>query len=134
MTRRAAASMLPPRRSGAAICRVASAPPIGGDSVCSLQTKTAPVCSGAVCVTLSCIAQRLALPKFGAALGHRQHDHLGADVDAGVEVGDVVIGQADAAGGDVLADGVGGVGAVDAVDGATEIHGAGAKRVAGAAG
>src|SRR3954452_16186337 len=68
------------------------------------------------------------------ALGHRQHHDFGADINAGVEIGDVVIGQADATGRDVLADGIGCVGAVDAVDGAAEIHGAGAKRVAGAAG
>src|SRR3954471_13269994 len=73
---------------------------------CRGPTKTAPVGSGAVCVTMSC-----RLPRRGseicAALRHRQHDDLGADVDAGVEIRNVVIGQTDAAGGDVLADGVG---------------------------
>ena len=34
---------------------------------------------------------------LGAAI-HRQHDHLGADVDARIEVGDILVGQADAAG------------------------------------
>jgi hypothetical protein len=34
--------------------------------------------------------------QIGAAF-LRQHDHLGADIDAGIEVGDVFIGEADAA-------------------------------------
>jgi hypothetical protein len=34
--------------------------------------------------------------EIGAAF-LRQHDHLGADIDAGIEVGDVFIGEADAA-------------------------------------
>src|SRR5215472_4004563 len=33
----------------------------------------------------------------GATL-HRQHDHLGADADARVEIGDVLVGEADATG------------------------------------
>src|SRR5258707_186596 len=41
---------------------------------------------------------------------HRQHDHLGADVDAGIEIGDVFVGEADAGRGDVGADAHRGVG------------------------
>src|SRR3954470_10603663 len=66
--------------------------------------------------------------EIGAAF-LRQHDHLGADTDAGIEVSDVFIGEADAARRDAGADGCGSVGAVDAVDGAAEIHGAGAERI-----
>ena len=44
--------------------------------------------------------------EIGAAV-HRQHDHLGADLNAGIEVDDVFIGQAQAAGGDAGADGAG---------------------------
>ena len=50
------------------------------------------------------------------AAGLRQHHNAGADVHAAVEVGDVLVGQADAAGGHALADGVRRVGAVDAID------------------
>ena len=66
--------------------------------------------------------------------GLRQHDHLGADLHAAVQVDHVVIGQADAAARHVLADGGRIVGAVDAIDGAADIHGARAERIAGAAG
>src|SRR6185437_15120241 len=72
--------------------------------------------------------------EIGAAFGHRQHDHPGADVDAGIEIGDVLIGEADAAGRDMRADRLRRVGAVNAIDGAAEIHRARAERVAGAAG
>src|SRR5205085_1695165 len=58
----------------------------------------------------------------------------GADVHATVEVGHVLIGEADAAGGHALADGRGRIGAVNAVYRAAEIHGARAKRVGRAAG
>ena len=63
----------------------------------------------------------------------RQHHHLGADGDAAEQVGDVFIGQANAARGDELADGRGIVGAVNPVDAGAEIHGARAERIAGAA-
>ncbi len=63
-----------------------------------------------------------------------QHDHLGADIDAAVEVDDVFVDQADATRRHLSTDGRGSVGAVDAVDGAAEIHGAGAERVLRAAG
>src|SRR3974390_2507512 len=62
------------------------------------------------------------------------YDHLGPDGNTIVEIGDVVVHQAEAAGGNLGADRVGAVGAVDAVDGGSEIHGAGAERIAGAAG
>ncbi|GCC46022.1 hypothetical protein chiPu_0030038, partial [Chiloscyllium punctatum] len=39
--------------------------------------------------------------KRGATVGHRQHDHLGADADPRIEVGDVLIGEAQATGGDM---------------------------------
>src|SRR4029453_16248292 len=64
----------------------------------------------------------------------RQHHHPGADIDAAEQVDHVLIGQADAAGRDELADGCGIVGAVDAVLAGTEIDRAGAERIAGAAG
>ena len=61
-------------------------------------------------------------------------DDLGADRHAVVEIRHVVIDQPEAAGRNGLADGLRRVGAVDAVDGVAEIHGARAERVAGAAG
>ena len=66
------------------------------------------------------------------AAGH--HDDAGADLGALEQVGDVLVQHADAARRDELADRRGLVGAVDAVDGRTEIHRAGAQRIAGAAG
>src|SRR5580693_6236509 len=62
------------------------------------------------------------------------HDHLGAHGYAVIEVGDVGIDQAEAAGGDLGADRIGAVGAVDTIDGGAEIHGARPERVARAAG
>src|SRR4051812_26459114 len=98
-----------------------------------LETKTAPVKAGAVLAS-----KELGLAdggaEIGAAIRHRLHDHLGADVDPRVEVGNVFIGEAQAAGGNVGADRLRSVGAMDAIDGAAEIHRAGAERVAGAAG
>src|SRR5882724_13054766 len=70
---------------------------------------------------------------LGAAV-HRQYDHLGANADPRIQISDILVGEADAAGRDVSADGLRRVGAVDAIHGAAEIHGAGAKRVAGTAG
>ena len=64
----------------------------------------------------------------------RQHHDPGADIDAAEEIGDVLIGQANAAGGNELADGGGIVGAVDAVFAGAEIHRARAERIARAAG
>src|SRR5206468_8979418 len=61
-------------------------------------------------------------------------NHLGADRDTLVEIGDVGVDQAEAAGRDGGADGVRPVGAVDTVDGGAEVHRARADRVAGAAG
>src|SRR5262249_34150985 len=63
-----------------------------------------------------------------------QHDHFAADVDAVVEVDDVLVDHADAARGDPAPDGRGSVGAVDAIDGATQIHGAGTERILWASG
>src|SRR5438309_515722 len=60
----------------------------------------------------------------------RLHHHdPGADIDAAVEIDDVLIAHANAAGGDVGADGPGLVGAVDAVERRAQIHRARAKRV-----
>ncbi len=64
----------------------------------------------------------------------RQHHDLGADIDPAEQIGDVLIGQADAARRDELADRRGIVGAVDAVLAGAEIHRARAERVARAAG
>src|ERR1700726_2711552 len=75
----------------------------------------------------------LAARIVGAAV-HRQYDHLGADIDAGIKVGDVIIGQADATGRNMGADGPRRLGAVDAIDCAAEIHGPRAERLAGPAG
>src|SRR5258708_15286459 len=60
-------------------------------------------------------------------------DDLGADRHALIEVGDIGIDQPEAARGDRGADGIGPVGAVDAVDGDAEIHRARAERIAGSA-
>src|SRR5713226_1510300 len=62
--------------------------------------------------------------------GFLSHDHLGADRDALIKIGHVGIDQPEAAGGHRGADGVGTVGAVDAVDRGAEIHRAGAERIA----
>src|SRR6476619_4362968 len=61
-------------------------------------------------------------------------NHLGANRDALVEVGDIGIDQPEAARGNRGADRVGPVGAVDAVDGGAEIHRPRAERIAGTAG
>ena len=58
---------------------------------------------------------------------------MGADIHPVVEIGHVVVDQAEAARRHRLTDGLRRVGAVDAVDGVAEIHGAGAERIAGAA-
>src|SRR3954470_17906261 len=57
------------------------------------------------------------------------HDHLGADLDLLVEVDDVLVAHADAAGRHRLSDRPRLVGAVDAVERRAEIHGAGAQRI-----
>src|SRR6266404_3541231 len=62
------------------------------------------------------------------------HDHLGADRNAIIEVGDVGIDQPEATGRDRGADRIRPVGAVDAIDGGAEIERASAERVAGSAG
>src|SRR5205823_3982464 len=64
----------------------------------------------------------------------RQHDHAGPDLDAGVEVRDVLVGQPDAARRYEGADGRGLVGAMDAVERLAQVERAGAERVAGTAG
>src|SRR5260370_37115385 len=64
----------------------------------------------------------LAVRIVGAAV-HRQYDHLGADVAAGIEVCAVFIGEADATGRKPGADGLRRIGAVD-----TGERGAGAPR------
>ena len=71
-----------------------------------------------------------------AGIGHRlrrlagQHDDAGADLHAAVEILDVLVEHADAAGRNIMADGRGLVGAVDAVERVAEIHGARAERIA----
>src|SRR5689334_14864077 len=67
-------------------------------------------------------------------LGLLPDDDLGANRHAVIEVGDVGVDEAEAAGGDGGADRVRTVGAVDAIDRGAEIHGARAERVAGATG
>src|SRR5215470_4734873 len=62
-----------------------------------------------------------------------QHDDLGADVDAGKQVNDILVGHADTTGRDEFADGRGIVGAVNTVLAGAEIHGACPERVAGTA-
>src|SRR4051812_4067189 len=60
----------------------------------------------------------------------RLHHHdLGAEVDAAVQVDDVLVAHADAARGDVGADGPGLVGAVNTVERRAEIHRARAERI-----
>jgi hypothetical protein len=60
-------------------------------------------------------------------------NHRGADGDAIVQVGDVFIGHADAAGGHRMADGFRLVRAMNAIERRAQIHGAGAERVLDAA-
>src|SRR5947207_291696 len=57
------------------------------------------------------------------------HHHLGADPDAVVEVDDVLVAHADAAGGDRGADGPRFVRAMNAVERGAEIHRPGAERI-----
>src|SRR5260370_20777883 len=71
----------------------------------------------------------LAVRILGAAV-HRQHDHLGADLDSRIEIGDLRIVETDATGRNLRAEGLRRVGAVDAVDRAAEIHRASAERIA----
>src|SRR5450759_4999564 len=72
------------------------------------------------------------LPKRNARLV--LHHHGGADRDATVEIGDVVIGHAEATGGNRLADRLRLVGAVNAIQRRSQIHGARAERIVDAAG
>src|SRR5260370_36580430 len=69
---------------------------------------------------------------LGAALVF--HDHRGADEDATIEIGDVVIGHAEAAGGYRLAYGLRLVGTVDAVKRGAQIDGPRSERIVDAAG
>src|SRR5437867_2964193 len=66
--------------------------------------KTAPAMPGAA-FSVS-IVLRLAdgAAEIGAAIRHRQHDHLGADADPRIEIADVFVGEAEAAGGNAGAD------------------------------
>src|SRR3954470_19750851 len=64
-------------------------------------------------------------------MSRSDHHHFGADPNSIVEVDHVLVHHADAARGDRLADGVGFVGAVDAIKRGTEVHGARAERVGG---
>src|SRR3954470_24462292 len=66
--------------------------------------------------------QDFALLGRGAAAHHREHDHLGAYIDAAVEVGNVFIGHPDATRRNMGADGPGLVGPVDAIERRAEIH------------
>src|ERR1700726_3707465 len=65
--------------------------------------------------------------------GQSDHDDPGADIDAAVEVDDVLVAHPDAAGRDVGADGPGLVGAVDAIQRRSQIHRAGTERILRAA-
>ena len=62
------------------------------------------------------------------------HDDRGADGDATIEIGDVLIGHAEAAGRYRLADRLRLVRAVDAIQRRAQIHGARAERIVDAAG
>src|SRR6266852_4497349 len=70
------------------------------------------------------IGKRFGCERWSSQLQFRllPHDHLGTDRDALIEVGHVGVDQPEAAGGDRGADSVRPVGAVDAIDGAAEIH------------
>src|SRR5450759_2158029 len=59
--------------------------------------------------------------------GLRQHHHFGADLHALVKIGHILVGEADAAARYALADGGRIVGAVNAIFGAADIHGARAE-------
>ena len=73
-------------------------------------------------------AHNVALGRPPAAEG-LEHDDGGADLDAIVEVDHVLVAQADAARRDLVTDGPGLVGAVDAVERRAEIKRARAERV-----
>src|ERR1700682_155421 len=61
------------------------------------------------------------------------HHHRGADADPAIEIGHIVVGHAKAARGHRLADGLGLVRAMDAIERRAEIHGARAQRIVDAA-
>src|SRR5277367_4842649 len=62
------------------------------------------------------------------------HQHHSADRDAAVEIGDVLVGHAEAAGGYGVTDRFGFVRAVNAIERRTQIHGACTQRIFDAAG
>src|SRR5215204_6570670 len=63
----------------------------------------------------------------------RQHDHFRANTHTIVEVDHILVGHADAPRGDRLADGLGLVRAVDAIERPADVQGASAKRIVGSA-
>src|SRR5258705_3245141 len=71
------------------------------------------------------------VPVLGAALVF--HDDGGADGDATIKIGDVVIGHAETAGGYGLADGLRLIGTGNAIKRRAQINGAGAERIVDAA-
>src|SRR5260370_36104628 len=82
---------------------------------------------------LSCFAKRSGHPVgwpflLGPATGS-DHDDLGADADAAIEIDHIVVAHRDAARRYVGADGPGLVGAVDAVERRAQIHRARAGRI-----
>src|SRR5689334_10395305 len=64
----------------------------------------------------------------------RQHNDLGADLHAAIEVDHILVFETDAAARYLLADGARRVGAVDTILRAGDVHGAGAERIARPAG
>src|SRR5436190_11657068 len=78
-------------------------------------------------------ANMFVLPAPASDFGPLPDDHLGADLYVFVEIRHVRVGQPETSGRHRGANGPRLVGAVDAINGAAEIHGAGAERIAGAA-
>ena len=76
------------------------------------QYKTTPANAGAACHTRSANDSADGAAEIGAAIRHRQHDHLGADADPRIEIRDVLVGEAEAARGNTGADRLRRIGAV----------------------
>src|SRR5271167_2752717 len=72
-------------------------------------------------------------PRHTQCNASAQDDDGGANAGSRIEIDDVVVGHADATGGDGLADRIGLVGAVNAIERAGKIHRAGAERIVDAA-
>src|ERR1700688_5064245 len=64
----------------------------------------------------------------------RQYDYFCANSNPGIEISDVLVGQANAAGRNPRSNRFRSIGVVNAIHGSAKIHGVSAKRIAGTAG